>query len=47
MVKTNSGRFFEDYTVGETIHHAVPRTVSGGERALYHALYPAARALFV
>lgn len=44
--KTNPGRFFEDYTVGETIHHAVPRTVSGGERALYHALYPARHALY-
>lgn len=46
MAKTNPGRFFEDYTVGETIHHAVPRTVSGGERALYHALYPARHSLY-
>ncbi|QIE46816.1 MaoC family dehydratase [Pseudohalocynthiibacter aestuariivivens] len=46
MAKTNSGRFFEDYSVGETIRHAVPRTVSGGERALYHALYPARHALY-
>ncbi|MEL7258932.1 MAG: MaoC family dehydratase [Pseudomonadota bacterium] len=46
MAKTNPGRFFEDYTVGETIHHAVPRTISGGERALYHALYPARHALY-
>jgi 2-methylfumaryl-CoA hydratase len=46
MAKTNPGRFFEDYTVGETIHHAVPRTVSGGERALYHTLYPARHALY-
>src|SRR6056297_413137 len=46
MAKTNPGRFFEDYTVGETIEHAVPRTVSGGERALYHALYPARHALY-
>ena len=46
MVKTNPGRFFEDYSVGETIHHAVPRTVSGGERALYHMLYPARHALY-
>ncbi|MDM8167229.1 MaoC family dehydratase [Roseovarius sp.] len=46
MAKTNPGRFFEDYSVGETIHHAVPRTVSGGERALYHALYPARHALY-
>ncbi len=46
MAKTNPGRFFEDYTLGEVIHHAVPRTVSGGERALYHALYPARHALY-
>jgi 2-methylfumaryl-CoA hydratase len=46
MAKTNPGRFFEDYTVGEVITHAVPRTVSGGERALYHALYPARHALY-
>jgi len=46
MAKTNPGRFFEDYMVGETIAHAVPRTVSGGERALYHALYPARHALY-
>lgn len=44
-MKTNAGRFFEDYRLGETIAHAVPRTVSGGERALYHALYPARHAL--
>ncbi|WP_040672184.1 MaoC family dehydratase [Rhodobacter ferrooxidans] len=46
MMKTNPGRFFEDYRLGETIAHAVPRTVSGGERALYHALYPARHALY-
>ena len=45
-MKTNPGRFFEDYRLGETIRHAVPRTVSGGERALYHALYPARHALY-
>lgn len=44
--KTNSGRFFEDYEVGQTLHHAVPRTVTNGERALYHALYPARHALY-
>ncbi|TMV86277.1 MaoC family dehydratase, partial [Thioclava sp. BHET1] len=43
--KTSAGRFFEDYRIGEVIRHAVPRTVSGGERALYHALYPARGAL--
>ena len=46
MPKTNPGRFFEDYTLGEVIAHAVPRTLSGGERALYHALYPARHALY-
>ena len=45
-MKTSSGRFFEDYQLGEVIRHAVPRTVSGGERALYHALYPARGALY-
>ncbi len=46
MVKTNPGRFFEDYSVGQVLHHAVPRTVTNGERALYHALYPARHALY-
>ncbi len=46
MAKTNAGRFFEDYAVGQVIHHAVPRTVGVGERALYHALYPARHALY-
>ena len=46
MLKTNRGRFFEDYSIGQVINHAVPRTVSGGERALYHALYPARHALY-
>jgi len=46
MTKTNAGRFFEDYCVGEVINHAVPRTVSGGERAIYHMLYPARHALY-
>ncbi|MFN4057132.1 MAG: MaoC family dehydratase [Roseinatronobacter sp.] len=46
MTKTTKGRFFEDYRVGEVIDHAVPRTISGGERAMYHALYPARGALY-
>lgn len=45
-MKTNAGRFFEDYHLNEVIAHAVPRTLSGGERALYHALYPARHALY-
>lgn len=46
MSKTNPGRFFEDYRIGQVIPHAVPRTVAEGERALYHALYPARHALY-
>ncbi|MRX50715.1 hypothetical protein GI374_09710 [Paracoccus sp. S-4012] len=45
MSKTNPGRFFEDYRLGEVIRHAVPRTLGQGERALCHALYPARHAL--
>ncbi|AJE48580.1 MaoC family dehydratase [Celeribacter indicus] len=45
-MKTNPGHFFEDYSIGQRIDHAVPRTVTTGERALYHALYPARHALF-
>jgi 2-methylfumaryl-CoA hydratase len=37
--KTNSGRFFEDFTLGETIIHATPRTVTTGDQSLYTALY--------
>lgn len=44
--KTNPGRFFEDYRVGDVIPHAVPRTIAEGERALYHALYPARGAVY-
>ena len=46
MSKTNPGRFFEDYRIGQVIRHAVPRTLTGAERALYHALYPARGALY-
>ena len=46
MSKTTAGFFFEDYRIGQVITHAVPRTVSGGERAMYHALYPARGALY-
>ncbi|GIT91290.1 mesaconyl-CoA hydratase [Jannaschia pagri] len=46
MTKTNPGRFFEDYSLGQTIRHAVPRTIAEGERAMYHALYPQRFALY-
>jgi 2-methylfumaryl-CoA hydratase len=39
--RTTAGRFFEDFRPDETIVHAVPQTLSGGERGLYHALFPA------
>ena len=38
--KTNAGNFFDDFTVGQVIEHATPRTVTEGDRALYGALYP-------
>ena len=37
--KTNTGNFFEDFTIGQTIVHATPRTISSGDQALYTALY--------
>ena len=40
MSKTNPGNFFEDFAIGQIIHHATPRTVTEGDRALYGALYP-------
>ncbi|MCW2839439.1 MAG: hypothetical protein JWR55_922 [Aeromicrobium sp.] len=40
MTKTNPGHFFEDFTVGQVLDHATPRTVTEGDRALYGALYP-------
>ncbi|WP_110182675.1 MaoC family dehydratase [Nocardioides solisilvae] len=38
--KTNPGNFFEDFTLGQVIEHATPRTVTEGDRALYGAIYP-------
>ena len=38
--KTNPGNFFEDFSVGQVIEHATPRTVTEGDRALYGAIYP-------
>ncbi len=40
MSKTNPGNFFEDFSVGQVIEHATPRTVTEGDRALYGAIYP-------
>ncbi|HSA79925.1 MAG TPA: hypothetical protein VLE23_03820, partial [Geminicoccaceae bacterium] len=38
MSKTAAGNFFEDFRVGQEIHHATPRTVTQGDAALYLAL---------
>jgi 2-methylfumaryl-CoA hydratase len=43
--KTRAGNFFEDFKVGHTFHHAVPRTITDGDVALYIALTGDRRAL--
>ncbi len=43
--KTNPGNFFEDFAIGQEIVHATPRTVTGGDVALYIALTGARFAL--
>jgi 2-methylfumaryl-CoA hydratase len=37
--KALTGNLFEDFTLGEVIRHATPRTLSMGDQALYTALY--------
>lgn len=39
MPKTSPGNYFEDFTVGQTIQHATPRTVTEGDVSCYTALY--------
>lgn len=36
--KTNRGHYFEDFQVGQTLRHAVPRTLTEGDNALYIGL---------
>lgn len=36
--KTNAGHYFEDFTVGAELVHAVPRTITEGDQSLYVAL---------
>jgi 2-methylfumaryl-CoA hydratase len=38
MRKVSNGRFFEDFGIGQRLIHAVPRTLHGGDIALYMAL---------
>lgn len=40
MTKTNPGNFFEDFTIGQVLEHATPRTITEGDRAVYGSLYP-------
>jgi len=46
MTKSNAGRFYEDFTLGETIVHATPRTLSEADAALNIALTGSRYALF-
>ncbi|OAI30990.1 hypothetical protein A1351_06790 [Methylosinus sp. R-45379] len=39
MSKSKVGNFFEDFSLGQVIRHAAPRTVTVGDVALYTALY--------
>ena len=37
--KTFAGNYFEDFSIGQQIRHATPRTVTEGDIALYTGLY--------
>jgi 2-methylfumaryl-CoA hydratase len=37
--KTTNGNFFEDFSLGQVINHATPRTLTAADQALYTALY--------
>lgn len=37
--KTSNGNFFEDFSIGQMLRHATPRTATEGDRGLYQALY--------
>lgn len=39
MNKTSPGNYFEDFRLGQILHHATPRTLTHGDQALYTALY--------
>ncbi|MEE2774945.1 MAG: MaoC family dehydratase [Pseudomonadota bacterium] len=46
MPKTNIGKFFEDYKIGMLLKHAVPRTLTVGDSAVYKALYSSRFAIY-
>jgi 2-methylfumaryl-CoA hydratase len=37
--KSRHGHYFEDFTCGQILRHATPRTISAGDVALYNALF--------
>ena len=37
--KTTTGNYFEDFSLGQVINHATPRTLTAGDQALYTSLY--------
>jgi len=39
--KTFAGNFFEDFSIGQKLRHATPRTITEGDASLYTALYGA------
>ena len=39
MSKASQGNFFEDFSVGQIIRHATPRTITAGDVAVYNALF--------
>lgn len=39
MTKSFAGNYFEDFRIGQQIRHATPRTLTGGDVALYNAIY--------
>lgn len=38
-MKTSAGNFFEDFSLGQKLAHATPRTLTEGDATLYTALY--------
>ena len=37
--KARGGSYFEDFSIGQVIEHATPRTMGSGDVALYMGLY--------
>ena len=39
MSKTSAGNFLEDFSIGQVIRHATPRTITVGDMAIYNGLF--------